>query len=251
MENVVLEKWTGVLAIVGSLMVTTCFILLGKTFGYPEIIRQSPEVILTRLHEQRHIVPYLYYVGVGLGGLCIFMTSILLRKILDPDGKAVLPYLGQFCGVISGFLLYVGIIRYTILFPFLAELRALGRYDTQTIDLVFSAFNIYVGVSVAEHVQFTFTSLMLIFFGIVVLKGTVLSKWTGYFALLTAVVLLYGNLEPFGMPGAFFFNRLGSKLIAIWLLWVGADLLLKSKGSPINRTRPTRAIPRVPSGPKG
>ncbi|MCF8128301.1 MAG: DUF4386 family protein [Deltaproteobacteria bacterium] len=250
MENVILEKWTGVLAIVSSLMVTTCFILLAKTFGYPEIIRQSPEVILTRLYEQRHIVPYLYYVGVGLGGLCIFVTSILLRKILDPDGKAILPHLGQFCGVMSGFLLYVGIIRYVILFPFLAELRASGRYDTQTIDLVFSAFNTYVGVSVAEHVQFTFTSLMLIFFGIAVLKGKILGKWTGYFALLTAVVLLYGNLEPFGMPKSFFFNRLGSKLIAIWLLWVGVNLLLKNKGSLINRTFVELANPRVSSRPR-
>ena len=238
MENMILRKWTGVFAIVSSLMVTTCFILLAKTFGYPEIIRQSPEIILTRLHEQRHIVPYLFYIGVGLGGLCIFITSILLRKILDPDGKEVLPYLGQFCGVMSGFLLYVGIIRYTILFPFLAELRALGSYDTQTIDLVFSAFNTYVGISVAEHVQFTFTSLMLIFFGIAVLKARILSKWTGYFALLTSVVLLYGNLEPFGMPGSFFFNRLGSKMIAIWLLLVGVNLLLKSK-SPLVSAHPS------------
>jgi len=201
--------------------------MLGKTFGYPEIIRQSPEVILNRLYEQKHLVPYLYYVGVGLGGLSIIITSILLRRIFRSEEEKIWAELGSTFGILSGLLLYTGIVRYTFLFPYLAEHRVRGTWDPATIDLVFNAFNIYVGVSVAEHVQFTFTIIMLLAFSTAIVKYGRLHRWVGYFGFATAVILAYGNLEVFGAPGAFLFNRAGSKMIALWLLLTGFSLLLK------------------------
>lgn len=222
-----LNTSTGILAIIGSLTVVICFILLGKTFGYPEIIRQSPEVILNRLYEQRHIVPYLYYIGVGLGGLSIIIISILLRLIFRSEEEKVWAELGSTFGILSGLLLYAGIVRYTFLFPYLAEQRVRGAWDPETIDLIFNAFNIYVGVSVAEHVQFTFTILMLLSFSTAIIKYKRLHRCVGYFGVATAIVLAYGNLEVFGAPGAFLFNRAGSKMIALWLLLTGISLLSK------------------------
>lgn len=220
-------KTTGLLGVFSGSTAIICFLLLKSTFGYPEIIRAEPNILLEKLYQQRHIVPYLYYMGVGVVGFCIIFFSLLLKKIFNEYDEDFWSYLGQFCGIFTGLLLYVGIIRYTFLFPFLAELRVKGVYPPEMIDLVFKAFNVYVGDSIAEHVQFTFTSFMLIFFGIAILKTKILNKWNGIFGFFTSAILVYGNLEPFGAPGAFIFNRIGADLIAVWLILVGINLLIK------------------------
>lgn len=223
-----LFRATGVLSILGGAMALIGFILLKLTFGYPEIIRAQPGVLLGRLHQTRHIVPYLYYVGIGGAGVCILFFSSLFARILKNNGEEVYSSLGKVCGIITGILLYAGIIRYSILFPKLALLRETTNINKETIDLVFTAMNTYIGESLAEHVQFTFTSFMLLFFGLSNLKAKIVSKWISYLGILTMIVLLIGNLEPFGMDFAFKFNRIGGAMIAIWLIAVGGGLLFNS-----------------------
>jgi len=233
MESKILCRVTGAIAIVTSLSVTVCFILLGKIFGYPEIIREAPEIILTRLYEHRGSVPYLYYVGVGLGGISIIYMTVLLRKILDPANKGIFAHLGQLSGFAAGLLLYIGVLRYSILFPYLAELRINRTYEPGMIDLVFDSFNMYVGVSIAEHAQFLFTGLMFVFFGISFIQSKIISSWIGLFGFGSAIVIAYGSLEPFDFPKAFVFNRIGSELIGIWFLLIGTNLVINS----IRRTK--------------
>lgn len=220
----------GIAAWCGALAVFVGVAGLKQVFGYPDIIRAEPGVIMEKLHETRAIVPYLYYFGVGGAGLSVLFFSILFAKALEREGEEMFSALGKTCGVISGALLYVGIIRYSILFPKLAELRHSGVYDPATVDLVFRAFNTYVGESVAEHAQFLFTALMLTFFGIAALRTRILPRVLAVAAFAIAVVDLIGNLEHFGYSFAFTFNRTGPKLFAVWLLVAGAFLVLGKRG---------------------
>jgi hypothetical protein len=215
---------TAIIGIAGGMVVLVGFYLLMVFFGYPDIIRQPPSILLERLYVQRDIVPYLYYIGVGGAGLCIFFFSILLSKLLNASGEGLLSDLGRSCGMVTGVLLYIGIIRYTFLFPDLAEIRHLGTYDKDMVDLVFKAINRYVGDSVAEHAQFTFTGLMMLFFSISILKTKLINKWVAYFGVVVAIMLIYGNLEFFGAPGAFTANRIASDLVAVWLVAAGVAL---------------------------
>jgi len=194
-------------------------------FGYPDIIRADPGIILQRLHELRHIVPVLYYFGVGGAGISMFLFSILFGMVLNDAGESIYSKLGQCCGMVAGVLLFIGIIRYSFLFPTLAQMRAYGQYDAATIDLVFKAMNTYIGDSMAEHAQFVFSSLMFLFFGISILKTQVLPKWIALLAMLTTVVILVGNLEQFGYKFAFVFNRTAAKMLALWLFATGFLLL--------------------------
>ena len=228
MESKILYRVTGSIAIITSLSVTVCFILLGKIFGYPEIIRETPEIILTRLYEHRGSVPYLYYAGVGLGGISVIYTTLLLRKILDPTDKGIFAHLGQFSGFAAGLLLYIGILRYSFLFPYLAKLRMDQTYDPRNIDLIFDSFNMYVGVSIAEHAQFLFTIFMFVFFGVSFIQSKIISSWIGLFGFGSALIIAYGNLEPFDFPKAFVFNRIGSELIGMWFLLIGINLVINS-----------------------
>ncbi|MDA8135441.1 MAG: DUF4386 family protein [Desulfobacteraceae bacterium] len=217
----------GIISICGGTVIILGVTALKYLFGYPEIIRAEPGILLERLYSTINIVPYLYYVGVGGAGICILMFSVLFEKILKNAGEEIWSSLGKVCGIISGILLYAGIIRYSILFPKLAVMRHSGMYNTETIDLIFKAMNTYIGDSLAEHVQFTFTSFMLLSFGISILRTKVLSKWIPIFGFIIMAVLIIGNLEQFGIKYAFIFNRTGAKLLAVWLILTGIALLKK------------------------
>lgn len=220
---------TGIVSIFIGVVASVGFFVLGKVFGYPEIIRETPSVILGRLYKMRSSVPYLYYIGVGGAGLGIFFLSLLLRKILLLAGEDFWGYLGKNSGMIVGVLLYAGIIRWTFLFPMLALLRVEGTYDPQLIDLVFEAFNTYVGDSVAEHVQFTFMFFWLMGFCVAMLKTKIVSKWIAVSGLVIGAIILYGNLEFFGLPGAFWANRKGSDFVGLWTIALGVNLILGRK----------------------
>lgn len=221
---------TGAIAIGGGLCVVCGITALKHFFGYPDIIRAEPAIIMQKLHEMRQIVPYLYYAGVGGAGLCMFFFSILFGKILNNAGEQVWSMLGKTCGIVAGVLLYVGIIRYSILFPTLAAMRGSGLYNVEMIDLIFKAMNTYIGESIAEHAQFTFSAFMFLFFGLSIMKTKVLPRWIAFFAIATTVVILVGNLEQFGFKFAFFFNRTAAKMLAVWLICAGTALVhLRSK----------------------
>lgn len=222
-----LSKATGMVAILGGVVAIAGITALKFVFGYPDIIRAEPGVLLAKLYSTIHIVPYLYYVGIGVAGICILLFSVLFEKILKNAGEDVWSSLGKVCGIITGILLYAGIIRYSILFPRLAVMRESGMYNIETIDLIFKAMNTYIGDSVAEHVQFTFTSLMLLFFGLSIIRTGVLSRWIALLGFVTMAALIIGNLEQFGFHYAFAFNRTGSKMIAVWFIVLGSALLFK------------------------
>ncbi len=227
-----LFRAAGIIAICGGLCVVGGVAGLKYFFGYPDIIRADPGIIMKRLFETRDIVPYLYYFGVGGAGISMFLFSLLFGSLLDGRGERVWSMLGKYCGAVAGVLLYVGIIRYSILFPALAALRESGAYDSAGVDLVFKAINTYVGDSVAEHAQFTFSSLMFLCFGISLLKTRILPSWVAWFAIVTTLVILIGNLEQFGFKFAFVFNRTAAKMLAVWLLCAGAALLVKQRALP-------------------
>ena len=227
MKNMTIYKTAGVFAILGGTVATVGFLLLKVFFGYPEIIRADPGVLLSKLYETRHIVPYLYYVGIGCAGICIIFFTALFSHILKNEGEEVFSSLAKICGIITGILLYAGIIRYSILFPRLAVLRESGAVNRETIDLIFYSMNSYIGDSIAEHVQFTFTSFMLLFFGISNLKTRVIPKWISYIGIFLTFILVIGNLEQFGFDFAFRFNRIGGDMIAVWLIITGILLLFK------------------------
>ena len=233
-----LQLSTGALAAVSGSLFFIGFLLLKTHFGYPDMIRAAPSVLLPKLHEQRHLVPYIYYVGVGIGGLCLFFFSLLARRLFEEGGENTWSYLASRCGMISGLLLYAGIIRYTFLFPYLAEQREVGAYDTQTIDLVFQAANIYIGNSLAEHVEFTFTFFMLLFFNLANLQARLAQTWVSAVGFIAAAFILYGNSEfLFSLPGAFMCNRIGSAALAIWLIVFGVSLVRRATANRIRQER--------------
>lgn len=227
-QNTILVP-TGVVGIVGGLLVLMTVLGLKHFFGYPDIIRAEPGIIMQKLHAMRHVVPYIYYFGFGGAGFCMILFAMLFGKLLNDSGEEILSSIGKVSGIVAGVLLFVGIIRYTILFPELAAMREAGVGDPAVIDVIFTVMNLYAGESVAEHAQFTFASFMYLFFGLSLLKAGLLPRWVAFLGILTAVVIWIGNLEQFGFDFAFAFNRTAAKLMALWLFCAGLVLVLKAR----------------------
>ncbi len=209
----------------GGLLPLLCLPLLALHFGYPDIIRAEPSVLLPRLHAQRHLVPYLYYAGVGGMGLSLLFGARFLQEALETEERSPWTAALGLAGTLSGVFLFAGILRYALLFPRLAAWRAGGAWDPGTVDLVFRAFNTYAGETLAEHIQFLFSTIFLASTGIAGLRTRRLPRFLAWAALGVACVIGVGNLEFFGVPGTFAWNRLGAKLFGIWEVLAGLCLL--------------------------
>ena len=221
-----LYKATGILAIVQSILMATCFVLLAKFFGYPDIIREAPGVIFSKLNEGSRVIPLLYY-GLAFSSLLLIFVSVLLKKVFENETNSIWVELGHISGVLAGLLFLTGFMRYVILFPWMADLYVTGNSDPKNIELMFLAFNKYVGFSVTEHIGFILLSGMIIFFAITFVKTKLIHSWIGWLGLIIGIGLLYGNTEILDFPHAFFFNRLATKLAGIWMLMIGISLLVK------------------------
>ena len=225
MNRNTLFKITGVGAILHAVSMTAGFALLARTFGYPEIIRETPGMILTELNRGAHIVPYLYQ-SVAYCGLLWIFVAILLKKCFEQETNEVWLEMGYMSGVLSGLVFLIGLTRWLVLFPWIADLYVTNGADAKTLELLFEAFNIYIGFSVAEHIGFLFLSLSVTFLSIVILRTKLIHSWVGWFGILGGIWVAYGNTEVLHFPFAFLVNRIGPEVLAIWGITVGIYFLL-------------------------
>lgn len=220
-----LRRVVGAMFVIGGILPAICLPLLSISFGYPEIIRAEPSVLLSKLRETRTLTPYLYYFSFGGMGLLLALSSSLLDEYLSSIKRTPWNRMVGTTGTVSGVILFAGILRYARLFPELARMRVSGSYDPATIDLLFEAFNTYLGETLAEHVQFVFATLFTVSIGVASLKTRALPRIVAGAAFPVALVLFVGNLEFFGVPGTFIWNRMGAVLWIGWSIAAGSCLL--------------------------
>ena len=214
-----------IFSIISSLLICGSIIGLVFTFGYPKIIRKAPLVILEKLHQKRNSVPFLYYL-FGLGGFSIVFTSILVGKVEELKGELIFSECGKMCGIVYGVLLFVGISRYTKLFPEIAKMRFEHSITDKDAETLFHTFNTYIGETVAEHIAFVFLSAMIFCISMSAIISGCVVNWIGYSGIMIAIGLMIGNLEFLGLKRVFVINRMFSSLGGIWLFIFGVGLMI-------------------------
>ena len=226
MADNVLRRTTGVLFIVISLLMLTCFVLLGIILGYPEILREETGVILTRFHEAGNTAPLLYY-GLMISAVLVIFESVLFQRVFDEEARDVFLELGKYAGICAGLAFIFGFMRWVFLVPQLARTYAEsgGGLDAETTSLLFRAFDTFLGFSIGEHVGFMFLSLMLGFFGTALIRLKKAPFWIGWCGIIIGLGVLYGDTEAFSWPLSFTVNRVATKLSLIWMITVGIFLV--------------------------
>ena len=222
----------GIVLITVPIIFNAGFALLAQRFDYPEILRRPTHEVLERFRAGGTGLLLIWWL-FALSAVLFAALVVLLAVALEEADRAVV-VLGAVVGVLASAVQFLGLIRWPFLVPYLARVAAEAGPDSargEAVDVVFQAFNRYLGVAVGEHLGYAFTGAWSILAGVALIDSTVVPDWLGVLGVLIGPLFLLCSLEFVGR-----FEESGWKLAgaltpiayiawSLWLLAVGVALL--------------------------
>src|SRR3712207_700905 len=134
------------------LLLTAAIVVLGSAIDWPASLDEPASVVLPAITEQRGAV-IAGYGAYMLYSLLFVPLALLLYQVLAGSG-ATSPLLAVAAGfgVVSALARALGIVRWFVLMPFLAEAYLdpwASEATRESVSLLYEAFNAYAG-SVGE-----------------------------------------------------------------------------------------------------
>jgi Domain of unknown function (DUF4386) len=201
----------GLLLIGVPIAFNATFAGLAARFDYPDVLRQPTRDVLARFRAGGTSLQLLWW-GFALTAVLLAPLVVLFAAAV-PDADPALLEVATTLGVLAAAVQFLGLIRWVFLVPFLAEAE-----DSEAVDLVFQAFNRYLGVAVGEHLGYLLTGAWTLLAGIALL-GT----WAvlGALGIVIGAALMVCSLEfvgrGTGWPVA---ARLTPPAYVAWSLWL-------------------------------
>jgi len=221
-----LTQITGSLLILLPIAFNVLFLLLQRTFEYPDILRKPTDHILSRFNAGGKQLILIWY-SFALTGLLFVPTAVLVHQVFAGND---LPYLvvATTIGVLAGLVQFLGLIRWTFLVPYLAETYLepnSSQASRDSIAIVFQAFHRYAGVAIGEHLGYLCTSIWTALIALAITQSPPFNAWLGWAGLIPALGIFIGLFEESGFKAAGAINAISYILWSIWLIAVGAALL--------------------------
>jgi len=229
-----IELASAVLLIVVPIAFNLAFFELGRTFDYPNILRQPADVILRRFHAGG--VPLLLRWQALLLSAVAMLPLVALASVAIGAGQgptAAAVVIGSAAAVVQ----VLGLSRWPFAVPELARRYvaadgADGPATRQTIEVVFAALHRFLGVGIGEHLGYLLTGLWTIIVAFSIISANSMSPWLGWIGLPIGGALLVGSLEFVG-PNEKAGWLLAGTIVPItyiaWSLWLvalGIDLIV-------------------------
>ena len=205
----------GLLLIVVPLAFNGAFAALASRFDYPDVLRHPTSEVLAKFREGGNSLVLLWW-GFALTAVAMVPLVVLLSSALA-DADATLLSLATWVGVLAALVQFLGLIRWPFLVPYLAQVDA----DDQVVDIVFQAFNRYLGVAVGEHLGYLFTGAWTTLAGVALVQSAAVPGWLGVIGIAIGPVLAACSLEFVGRgwkPA----ERLTPIAYIAWSLWLVA-----------------------------
>jgi Domain of unknown function (DUF4386) len=214
----------GLLLVAVPLAFNAAFALLAARFDYPDILRRPTSEVLERFRAGGAGLVVLWWAFALTAVLLAPLAVLLSRAIADAD--ATLLAVATVTGVLAAAVQFLGLIRWPFLVPFLA--RADAEPDAsparrEAVDIVFQAFNRYLGVAVGEHLGYLFTGAWTALSGVALMQTAAAPAWLGVvgiavgLGLMTCSLEFVGRFEPTGWKVA---ERLTPVVYVVWSLWL-------------------------------
>lgn len=211
-----LQRMTGLAMIAVPVVFMAAFTGLQMSFNYPDILRQPAAEILSGFTAGGTGLLANWYIFM-LSALAFIPVGVLSGLWLWPRRPTAAAFAATF-GVLAGLVQGLGLLRWVILVPSLASSSA----DTATVQAVFSAFHLYIGAGIGEHLGYLFTALWTISVAVALLPTWPLIAWAG---IVLAIGIAVGMAEPFGMTAAGTINAIAYTAWAVWLAILGIVVL--------------------------
>jgi hypothetical protein len=225
------ERVAGSFLIVLPLAFNSFFLLLGRRFDYPDILRRPTSEILTRFQAGGVGLKLVWY-GFMLTAVLFAPLAVLLGQVLDDP--AIVPT-AIVVGVLAAVVQFLGLARWPFLVPALARTYTDPASTPATRDVtkaVFDSFHRYLGIGIGECLGYLLTGTWSVMTGVAMLRSPSFEAWLGWPGIIIGLFLVVGSLEFVGP-----FEEHGWKLAgtivpiayiawSVWLIVSGLVLVL-------------------------
>jgi hypothetical protein len=213
----------GLVLIVLPIAFNVAFGMLAARFDYPDVLRKPTHEVLARFRAGGRSLVLLWW-AFALTALALAPAVVLLsRSIGDADGTLLA--VATVTGVLAALVQLLGLIRWPFLVPYLARVAAepgASEARQEAVDIVFQAFNRYLGVAVGEHLGYLLTGAWTTLAGVALTQTTAAPAWIGVVGIVIGPVLALCSLEFLGgrEEGWKVAERLTPIAYVGWSLWL-------------------------------
>lgn len=218
------DRTIGLLLILGAVLLFIPYTILTLTFGYPDILREDPGLILTRFSAGGPALIWTW-LAFALVGLPLLFADMLIGQRLEQKHSVVRP--ATTLGIIGLIVQMVGLLRWTFVVPVLAKNYATGNDMVREASKVaFQTIHQYGGVVLGEHLGQLFTIGWTLMMTYAFAQLKLFPKWLIWMGYLASGIYFLAQAELLAtvMPGFPVWGPagfLGSTLWLIWLILVG------------------------------
>ena len=201
----------GVFLIGVPLAFNGAFAALAARFDYPDVLRHPTREVLAKFRAGGTSLQLLWW-GFAMTAVLLAPLVVLFAGAL-PDADPALLSVATTLGVLAAAVQFLGLVRWPFLVPFLAE-----QEDSEAVDLVFQAFNRYLGVAVGEHLGYLLTGAWTTLAGIALLTE---STALGVLGIVIGPALVLCSLEFVGRSSGWTVaEKLTPPAYVAWSLWL-------------------------------
>jgi len=218
---------TGLLLIIVPIAFNVTFLLLGRAFEYPDILRKPTDYILQQFEAGGAPLRRLWY-AFTFSAVLFTIVPVMVQQVFGPDAPWYL-VVGTTIGVLASAVQFLGLIRWPFLVTTLSELYTQPEASQSTRDatiVVFQAFHRYAGVAIGEHLGYLFTSVWTLLLCMAIIGTSIVNSLFGWLGLLPAIGIFIGVFEETGFKAAGAINAISYLLWSLWLIALGVAFLL-------------------------
>ena len=201
----------GLLLIAVPIAFNAGFAALAARFDYPDVLREPTRDVLAKFRAGGTSLQLLWW-GFALTAVLLAPLVVLFAAAL-PDADPTLLSVATTLGVLAAAVQFLGLMRWPFLVPFLAEAE-----DSEAVDLVFQAFNRYLGVAVGEHLGYLLTGAWTTLAGVALLSSW---TWLGVVGIVIGPALMVCSLEFVGRSSGWTVaEKLTPPAYVAWSRWL-------------------------------
>jgi len=218
---------TGLLLILVPIAFNVTFLLLGRAFEYPDILRKPTDYILQQFKAGGTSLRRLWY-AFTFSAILFTPVPVLVHQVFQSNAPWFLA-VGTAIGVLAGTVQFLGLIRWPFLVTSLADMYTQPKATQATreaVAVVFQAFHRYIGVAIGEHVGYLFTSVWTVLLCLAIISTHLVSPLFGWLGILPAIGVFIGVFEETGFKAASAINAISYLLWSVWLIAFGVAVVL-------------------------
>ena len=226
---------TAALLVAGALVVNLAFAGLGAVFGYPDVLAEPAELVLTefRAHQPAIIG---WFVLLAAGAALLAPIAVRLGRL----GGGSTMRLAVPVGVAAAAVQVVGLARWPLAVPGLAA-QAVEPATAASAAATFGTLSLVLGTVLGETVGYVLTAAWTLL--VVAALRPLLGRALAMAGTVAAALIATGVAVPLGLPGADVANFVGYLLWSLWLVAL-AVRLVRADHAPLVRPQPARSRAR-------